>query len=675
MNYPGKYNNQNKENEEIFKDKVVWNHPAGAVEFVNTKDIESVTVSHKNGSYSRMDKFGSEHLTTIDKREHVVGDSSLEINGSETSYVHENSEKVILGDDIKTVGDADNWLEPMQKIKEVQKELHDKKRLFEVKRTNKHNNIDQAPSQSKSGSHAKCPTHASNKSKVVKNTSPTKITNKKVNSRTVIDVQDGSENFESVGGGGGNFCMTCWGKLLSPSTQDGRWSTEEGKQDIIQKREEIQKRIYEYETKLGQNKCPNGGNTIRTIAKNFIQNIGLVFNDFESFRRDPNGKLVPCGVKIDPMGTTIYTQYRESALVENVDIEKFPGGSYELNICDGWTATVGSNGIEFKTTGPLNLFGPIVNIAGEQVAIGSRGDLTIEGQRVDLTADVLTLRPKKLKRTTETGAETQEEQQLLIDGNLNVNLNAIVRGGAHIEGELSVQHITAPCEYHITETDFTYGVKTEPKALPNPDPKLCHYGINGTTIEQSPGCDSQAQKSPTYGTLLEGAYIGKAVGYDSMGGALCLDVYSLKAENAIVVDPHVHYFKNIACKLFDGDAQISVDAGFAAGSAGVNAHDAVRAVGARNNWTVPVLPLPVKNSQSGSTVVDKFGGSCDALSINKSDLVDSCESDALPSGEGVRTSKYTDENILKRVKKIEAELEAKYAELKSTLSDIRKAQV
>lgn len=674
MYNPGKYNNDARPNEEIFKDKVVWNQNAGVVEFVNTKDLESVTMSHKNGSYNKIDKFGSESLTTIDKREHIIGESSLEINGSESQYVHENSEKVILGDEIKTIGDADNWLEPMQQIKQAQKELHDKKRLFEVKRTNRKNSIDQAPGQSKAGTPAKCPTHSNNTSKVIKNTKATQVSSKQVNSRTVISVEDGSETFENVSGGGGNFCMTCWGKLLSPSSQDGRWTTEAEKQNIVQKREEIQKRIYEYEKKLGQNKCPNGGSKIETIAKNFIQNIGLVFNDFESFRRDPAGKLVPCGVKIDPMGTTIYTQYRESALVENVDVEKFPGGSYELNICDGWKATVGSNGIEFKTTGPLNLFGPTVNIAGEHVAVGSRGDLTIEGQRVDLTAEVLTLRPKKLKRTLETGGETQEEQQLLIDGNLNVNLNAVIRGGAHVEGELSVQHITAPCEYHITETDFTYGIKTEPKVLPNPDPNLCYYGINGTTIEQSPGCDSEVQKAPTYGTLLEGAYIGKAVGYDSMGGALCLDVYSLKAENAVVVDPHVHYFKNIACKLFDGDSDVSVDAGFASGNASMNPHDAVRAVGSRNNWTTPVLPLPVKNSTSGSTVTEKFGGKCDTLSIKKSDWNESSTSDGLPSGEGVRTSKYTDQSVANRVKVLEAELEAKYAELKAALADIKSAQ-
>jgi hypothetical protein len=77
------------------------------------------------------------------------------------------------------------------------------------------------------------------------------------------------------------------------------------------------------------------------------------------------------------------------------------------------------------------------------------------------------------------------------------------------------------------------------------------------------------------------------------------------------------------------------------------------------------------NSKSNYTVVDKFGGSCETLSINKADWEESSQEDSLPSGEGVRTSKYTDQTIQNKVKAIEAELEAKYAELKLALSEIK----
>lgn len=674
MHYPGKYSNDSNQSEEIVKDKVVLNQPAGNIEFVNTKDEESVTITHKNGSHSKLDKFGRDELTVHDKREHVMGDSLLTINGSQTEHVDENYQKVVLGDVLETVGDANRWKEPMQNIKDAYQEIHDVKRLFEVKRVNKENNIDQAPNQTKSGTPAKCPTH-SNVSRMIVNDSPTVVTTQKVNSREVMSVRDGKEGYQNVSGSGGNLCLTCWGKMLSPSSQDGAWATETQKNTISQKREEIQKRIYEYEKQLGQNKCPNGGSKIETIAKHFVQNIGLVFNDFESFRKDPHGKLVPCGVKIDPLGTTIYTQYRDTSLIENVDVDRLPGGSYELNVCDGWTATVGSNGIEFKTSGPLNLYGTIVNLTGEQVSVGSRGELSFDGERVDITGDVISLRPKRLSRTLETGGQTEVEQQVLIDGNLNVGINAVIRGGAHVEGELSVHHVTAPCEYHITESDFTYDQNIEPRQLPPPSPDLCIFGQNGIKIAMDPqDCTSDAPKSPTYASLLPGALIGYAVGKDSNNDDHCLAVYSVQSTNFAVVDKHYHYFKNLPLKLFEQNSDVQASIGSQSGSGSANPHNAVRAVGARNNWPSPVLAQPVKNSTTGNTVVEKFGGNgCDTLSIDKTDWDEtSSQDDSLPSGEGVRTKKYTDEYIQQQVKRLEAELEAKYTELKAALKQLSK---
>jgi len=669
MHYPGKYSNDPNQSDEIFKDKSVVNHSSGSMEFINTKDEESITLTHKNGSHIKHDKFGRDDLVTKDKREHILGDSLLTINGQKTEHIDENSQTVVLGDTIETVGDADRWRKPMQDIKDSYKELHDKKRLFEVQRTNKKNSIDQAPNQKKVGEPAFCPSDL-NISKMLVNDEITDVKEVTVNSREILSVIDGVEVYKDVLGSGENLCFTCWGKLLSPSSQDGIWATEAEKQELVAKREEVQKKIYEYEKQLGQNKCPNGGTSIQTIAKNFIQNIGLVFNDFESFRKDPNGKLVPCGIKIDPIGTTIYTQYRDTSLIESVDVEKFPGGSYELNICDGWNVTVGSNGIDFKTTGPLNLFGTLVNLTGEEIAIGSKGELNLDGERVDISGEVISLRPKKLSRELELGGVTEPEQQVLIDGNLNVGINAIIRGGAHVEGELSVQHVTAPCEYQITDSDFTYDKNTEPISF-----GPCLGGVNGTKINIDPEtCTGDYDKSPTYATLLPGALIGYAIGLDSNGDSHCLEVFSVESVNFAVVDKHYHYFKNLPLKLFEKNSRVEATVGSEFNAGDANPHDAVRAVGARNNWPSPVLSQPVKNSKTQYTVTEKFGGNdCEPLVINKTDWDQTVsQDDSLPIGEGVRTQKYTDVYIKEEVKRLEAELEAKYNELKTALNDLSK---
>lgn len=653
MDYPGKFNNDNKENSEIFKDKVVINQPSGNIEFVNTKDSESVSFNHKNGSFVKLDKFGSDVLTTRDSREHIMGDSLISINGGKTEIVDENLTTVVLGDTNTTIGDANKWKKPMEEIKKSQREIHDVKRLFELRRVSKKDPLDQAPNQTKSGVHALCPTEK-NQAKILLTEEPTTVVLEKNSMpRTkLISIQDNVDVYNTVVGAGDRRCLTCWGKLFSPSSQDGAWATESEKQKIVEKREAVQKKIHEYEKQLGQNKHPNGGTDIRIVAKNFIENIGLVFNDFESFRKDPHGKLVPCGVKIDPLGTTIYTQYRDTSLVESVDVEKFPGGSYQLNICDGWTVTVGSNGIEFKTSGPLNLFGSIVNLVGEQVNIGSRGDLGLDGERVDITGEVISIRPKKASRELETGGQTEEEQQVLIDGNLNVNLNAVVRGGLHVEGELTTHHITAPCEYQITETDFVWG-----NQIP---------GLRDSSMPTE--CDEDFAKSVTHATLLPNLRIGYVL-IPEIGS---LDVYSYQTENFAHVDPHRHYFKNVPLKLFQAssESEVTVPALGSPFPGMPSAHDAVRAIGSRNNWTNPVLPQPVQNSKTENTVLNKFGGGfCSPLTLTKENWAGTeSESDSLPIGEGVRTQSSTSAKIAEIKREIDSYLNSKYAELQEAMS-------
>lgn len=653
MDYPGKFSNDNRENDEIFKDKVVINQPSGNIEFINTKDSESVSFNHKNGSFVKLDKFGSDVLTTKDSREHIMGDSLININGGKTEIVDENLTTVVLGDTVTTIGDANKWKSPMENIKKAQRELHDVKRLFEIRRTEKTDPIDQAPTQTKSGTPAKCPTEQNN-SKILKTEESTLVVLEKNFMPRIkpITIQDNADVYENVIGAGERSCLTCWGKLLSPSSQDGFWATESEKQKIVEKREAVQKKIHEYEKQLGQSKHPNGGTDIRTVAKNFIENIGLVFNDFESFRKDPHGKLVPCGVKIDPCGTTVYTQYRDTSLIESVDVDKFPGGSYNLNICDGWTVTVGSNGIEFKTSGPLNLFGTLVNMVGEQVNIGSRGDLGLDGERVDITGEVISIRPKKTSRTLSDGTQTEEEQQLLIDGNLNVNLNAIVRGGLHVEGELTTHHITAPCEYQITETDFVWG-----NQIP---------GIRDSSMPTE--CDEDFSKSVTHATLLPDLRIG----YVLIPNIGILDVYSYLTPNFAHVDPHRHYFKNVPLKLFqnESESEVSIPAFGEPLQAMQNAHDAVRSIGARNNWTKPVLPQIVKNSKTENTVLNKFGGGfCSPLTLAKENWAGTeSESDSLPPGEGVRTQSSSSDKIAEIKREIDSYLNSKYAELQEAMS-------
>ena len=670
--YPGDRSNEPEKNQEPFRDLAIINQPAGHLEFINTKDDEMMDLGYRDGSFYRFNKFAIDEFAKNDKRVHIMGDSRTEIGGNVVNIFNKNVENIQLGDSITKVGDVDKWQSYQEKIKAEYRDLHDDKQLFEIKRVKVHNYIDQAPAQEKSGTLAACPIEATT-SKMIYTVNPTIFTPsvKSVCGHQPMSLRDNETIFKSIDGSGGKIssegwgCLCCWGTGDSPSSQDGDWDVETVKAKIAQKKVDIQDKILDFEKHLGQNSHRDGGTEMEKISKDYFGMFGLAFNDFESFRKDPKGKLVPATLKVDPFGSKIYVNYRESSLVENVNVERFPGGNYDLVVCDGYNLTVGSNGINIKTTGSAEIFAPIINITAEDLTLNSRGDFRIGGERVDITAEIITLRPKKKVREIEDASgntaelpangktETEEEQQVLIDGGLGVATNLIVKGGSHLEGEVTLQHVTAPCEYLITEADFEYGLQSN-----------CSMDSENATDE----C-SEPFYSSTYADIIPGCIIGYAI-VASGSSAGAWPVYSTCAPNSVMVHPHRHFYKSMPLKLVRDNIETEVTVGDMIETKTINPNAVIRAIGALNNKTVPVLPKPVQNSKTEHTVLNKFGGSsCDKLVIGES-WGEANESDTLPEGEGVRTASYTDAQLFDKVKELEDKLESKYKELQEKLAKL-----
>ena len=99
----------------------------------------------------------------------------------------------------------------------------------------------------------------------------------------------------------------------------------------------------------------------------------------------------------------------------------------------------GAGGINFKSYGPVDIGGTIMNLAGEQINVVTENEINIVAdKRLNIVSDILTLRQKNYG-------------QVLVDSNLGVSQNVIIGGGLHVEGELTCHHITAPLEMQETE--------------------------------------------------------------------------------------------------------------------------------------------------------------------------------------------------------------------------------
>ena len=669
--YPGKRDNDPNQNDEQFRDLAIINQPAGNIEFVNTKDDEILTIAHKNGSLLRFNKLSTDILNTQDKREHTMGDYHEETLGDKVVIHHKDHETINLGNSITKTGDVVRWQPFFKKIKQLFSKVHDLRRLFEVKRTKKHNDLDQGPDQEKSGSLAPSPS-AEIITKTLVSTSPTEyeVGTKASCGHQIPSIVENEYEYKDVTADAGWGEFTGWGTGDSPSSQDGDWSAESAKDQISKKREEIQEELFDLEKELGRNDKPDGGTSVNVVAKDQVEVTGLAFNDLASYRRDPKGKLVPYGIKIDPHGNSVYTQYRESSLIEHVSVDKMPGGSRHIIANDEFNVTAGSNGINMKTTGTMELFAPVTNLAAEQINLHARGEIGIGGERVDITGEIITLRPKKVVRQIEDASgnpatlpandkeETEPEQQILVDGNLNVEKNLIVAGGAHIEGELTVQHITGPMEEHITDGCFEWGSQVQ-CALDSTNEANCEAG--------------EPQKSAVYGDILEGCLIGYAI-VASGSSAGTWPVYSTCAPNSVMVHDHFHYYKNLPMKLIRDNIDVEVTVGAKTELKNLDPHSVVRAIGARNNFATRVLAKPVKNSTTQETVVEKFTGNiCEPLVIDNGDWEESNVNETLPNVEGVRSAKYTDEDLKTVIDSLNAKFEERYAELQEQINNISKS--
>lgn len=646
--YPNKFSNDPANAGDKLRDLSLLNQPAGHLEFVNTKDEEVLTLGYKTGSFDRFFKDGKESLVVGNKRQHITRDEFSHVGGNQVNTLDQNVETIVLGDVNYKIGDISKWTKYAQQYKALLVDYHNDVRKFDVQRTNHENSIDQSPSQSKSGTNAPCPIHGMQSKVLVTNSAMTLGSGslKSATCRQIQKITQTKDSYKNINAGG-NDCFVCGGSLFSPSSQDGNFAPDPAKAQLVNKRVELQKQLYEIERHLGQNKNPSGGSHILTIAKDHIVSVGLVMNDFESFRRDPVGKLVPCGVKIDPKGTNLYTQYKESPLVEAVDVEYLLGGAYEIQANNNFNLVAGSGGISLMTSGQMKLGGTLFTAAMENMLFSARSEIALAAKRIDLNADIISLRPNEFQ------GKKGMEQQLLIDSNLNVGINAIVKGGLHVEGEVSLHHITAPLEWHTTESDFELAIQQEPQPIGIPPPQgacqpdgyCCptnpYGGINGKKM--SPDMSGNT-KGTTYGDLLAGAYIGRAIGKDSNGDDHCLEVYSVASDNVICMHPHYHNFPSLPLTLKGENSM----------------HDEVRIVGANNNTNIPSL---------ANSVYDKLS----PLSTSqgkKNATPEKGQKDTLPKGEGVRTSNYTRAQIEQKMKALAKQMEDQYGQLKQDLANL-----
>lgn len=470
IDYPSSYENKSQHdvssynpNNEIYRNKFVFNQKGGTVEIVSTDNRELLKLTHFSGSFLEFNNHTTTQFAATNDQKLVLADQFLTVRGYRSEFVDRDYELIVRGDLYRKIGNFNH--DAFTQWKEVVADLAEFKQLFEIKRVaytqgsiylNK-----LSPGQTKvpagTTGHDACPVCTHKNREKYWNTTyrlqsfPSGLVS------SIFTQQDNPSLYTGVvpkftgsiakyiypPSNPSNFlnggrCPCCAGTGKSPSSQGGTFDNQSKDTLLSASLRDKIAQLATIEKNLGL-----GGSEIVNITKHKIETIGLLMNDFPSIRVDGVGKINRNEVLVLPEGVIV--NQKASPLVELVHVDDLPGGSYNLNVCNRWNVLVGAGGVSIKSYGTVEIGGTIANIAAEQINVVSENEVNIVGdKRLTLTSDAIVLRHKTYG-------------QVLVDSNLGVTQNVVIGGALHVEGELSVQHITAPAEVQQTETTMLEG--------------------------------------------------------------------------------------------------------------------------------------------------------------------------------------------------------------------------
>jgi len=483
VDYPSAYENLDLSgtkdtpdaDERTFRSKTVYNSNKHSLEFIDTDGEEILKMTHFSGSFKEFTNYANIELATNNDQKMVIGDQFLTVKKNQSIFVAKARELIVEGDLYQTVGNVK--IPQIQNIITILKNIHNYKQLFDTKRT-PHIGRGTSSLQTMVGTQGVCPTcgglgYTPNSDLLVQYYSTGTI-DPNWNGLACEDVTNPnwvplftdaassilSSTLNEIAGNIGFYlgsrCDSCsrnrdgFSTGNSPSTQDGNWNTETLKTQVAELIKNETEALYEEEKQLGE------GDKIIKITKNKVENIGLVMNDMDPYRIDPIGKVAFNGVYTATEGS--YPTYKASQLIEYVDVDDVPGGDYNLTVTNKYKLLVGAKGINIKTFGPLDMYAPIINVTGEQVNIMSRGETVIDGgERTFIRGKQIILAPNDTQSTVVSSADGSvyikqpQGTSVSVSGNFGVNGNTILNGGALVEGELGITHVSAPFEWHLTE--------------------------------------------------------------------------------------------------------------------------------------------------------------------------------------------------------------------------------
>lgn len=490
------------ETDREYRNKVIINQRGGTIEINNSTEREEIKVSQYSGSNITLNNLVNSELATNNKQTKVIYDEFKTVGNTLNEFtvkdrnirVGENNYEIKGFTGENTADEIDAFTE----WREEYRDIANLKSQFKIKRGGAAYPYQEAILTPLKGVRGSNP-DLSNKRFAVENpfSGYTVVPNVKNDINEVVDytpvpdydntdpaeerspsVQELEKGFKLSQG------IILFGGFESAATESGSWESND--QGISAKLIEKQKDLYEIEQRIG-----NGGDDIEAVKRNKVLNVGATINNYPSLRVDMFGRSQP--TEIGVCDSSVFKHHDAIPHCEDIDnSSNFPCGNYTMTIGNRMNVIVGSGGVSIKTTGPVSIGGSSIKLGGTKVDIAGAAGVTVSSEsNIDIFAKQIQFRSDK---------------QVFFNSSMGVLNNLIIGGGLMIEGEVYLNHITAPLEVQ----------ETMPTKL--------------------------------YGQLVDGLLIG----YGSTSEGL-IPIYAVGTPDSVITYDHTHHFNNIPLRLMSSN--------------------------------------------------------------------------------------------------------------------------
>ena len=439
----------------IYRNKLSINQRGGSILIDNTTEQEKIKLSHRSGSNINLSNVVTSELATNNKQLNVVHDSFESVGGDKSQLVAKNHTLRTGENTYHLKGFIDqSQLDSFSKWKDTYESIAKLNAQFKISRGG--SGYPNGDTLSLSGVRADNPVIGS-KVYTVENTFSgysgsqvrksdqddvlyyTKVPDRGKTRAASERKITKSDIEKSAGGSGSNApAVAEFGAEKSAATENGEWKPNEKAQKINEEILKIQETLTPIEQTMG-----HGGDETYFTKRNKIEQVGAVFNDYPSVRIDPKGRSQPLEMLVSETGT--FKNHDYAPHIEEVDnSSSFPGGNDDKIVGNKYSRSVGSGGIQLKTTGGIELGGSTLKGGFKRVNLNSSHGIQIASESF---VELQSLKSIILRTN----------RQVYVESALGVKGNVIIGGGLSVEGETYLQHVTAPLEVHKTEDTTVFG--------------------------------------------------------------------------------------------------------------------------------------------------------------------------------------------------------------------------